>query len=152
MTYYIGDAGRQTGPFTIDQLRAMHLTPETLVWREGMAQWQPARTIPELQLFASGVPTAGPAMPYATAQPYNPAESKRVLAGVMGILLGALGIHKFVLGFTGAGLVYLLITVCTCGMAAGIMHILALIEGIIYLTKSDEEFHRLYVVERKTWF
>lgn len=150
MNYYIGDAGHQRGPFTIDQLRAMKLAPSTLVWREGMPQWQPAHLLPELQLLLSH-PTP---MPYASspAQPYNPTESKRVLAGLMGIFLGALGIHKFVLGFTGAGLVYLLVTVLTCGVAAGIMHVLGLIEGIIYLSKSDEEFHRLYVVERRAWF
>lgn len=147
MNYYIGHAGQQRGPFTIEQLRAMNISADTLVWREGMPQWQPAGSIPELQLVAGSAPVA-----YAAARPYAPGDSKRVLAGVMGILLGALGIHKFVLGFTGAGLVYLLITVCTCGLAAGVMHILGLIEGIIYLTKSDEEFHRLYIVERRSWF
>ena len=147
MNYYIGDAGQQRGPFTIEQLRHMHLSPDTLVWREGMPQWQPARSIPELQLY-----TAHPAMPYATAQPYTPGDSKRILAGLMAIFFGWLGVHKFVLGFTGAGLVYLLLTVCTCGVAYLPLHILSIIEGIVYLTKSDEEFHRLYVVERRAWF
>jgi TM2 domain-containing membrane protein YozV len=147
MNYYIGDGGQQRGPFTIEQLRGMQLSPDTLVWREGMPQWQPARLVPELQLIA-----ATPPMAYATAQPYTPGDSKKILAGLMGIFFGWLGVHKFILGFTGAGLVYLLVTVCTCGIAYPLMHILSIIEGIVYLSKSDEEFHRAYVVERRSWF
>jgi len=65
-------------------------------------------------------------------------------------------IHKFILGYTGAGLIMLLVTiiggVLTCGIAAGVMHIIGLIEGVIYLCKSDEEFVRTYVDGRKEWF
>ena len=38
------------------------------------------------------------------------------------------------------------------GIAALVMEVIALIEGIIYLTKSDEEFYQLYEVEKKEWF
>ena len=75
-----------------------------------------------------------------------PVESKRVLCGVLALLLGSFGIHKFVLGHTGAGIIMILIA-CT-----GISSIIGLIEGIIYLTKSDEEFIRIYQVEKKAWF
>ena len=60
-------------------------------------------------------------------------------AGVFGIFLGGLGVHKFVLGYTGAGVIMLVIGLFTCGIASSII---GLIEGIIYLTKSDEEFDR----------
>jgi TM2 domain-containing membrane protein YozV len=66
--------------------------------------------------------------------------------------MGALGIHKFILGYTGAGLIMLLVTVLSCFMLSPLMHIIGLIEGIIYLTKSDEEFVRIYVDGRKEWF
>jgi hypothetical protein len=46
----------------------------------------------------------------------------------------------------------LLVTLLTCFVASPVMHIIALIEGIIYLTKSDEEFVRTYVDGRKEWF
>jgi hypothetical protein len=46
----------------------------------------------------------------------------------------------------------LLVSVLTCFIGAIPMSIIGLIEGIIYLTKSDEEFHRMYVVGRKGWF
>ncbi len=38
------------------------------------------------------------------------------------------------------------------GIAALVMEVIALIEGIIYLTKSDEEFYQLYEVQKKEWF
>jgi TM2 domain-containing membrane protein YozV len=79
-------------------------------------------------------------------------SSKRVVAGVLGILLGALGIHKFILGYTTQGIVMLLLTIITCGLAGWIIGIIGLIEGIIYLTKSDEEFIQIYQVQKKGWF
>lgn len=77
-----------------------------------------------------------------------PQDNKKVLAGVMGILFGGLGIHKFILGYTKEGLLQILITVVTCGVGS----ILGLIEGIIYLTKSDEEFYQTYQMNKRPWF
>ncbi len=77
---------------------------------------------------------------------------KKVPAGVCGILLGALGIHKFILGYTKEGLIMLLVSILTFGLLAWVMGIIGLIEGIMYLTKSDEEFVRTYVDARKGWF
>ena len=87
--------------------------------------------------------------PYAQ-QPGLPADvnSKKILCGIMGIILGGLGIHRFLLGDTPGGIYRILITVFTCGVGS----IIGLIEGIIYLTKSDAEFYQTYMVERKAWF
>lgn len=74
--------------------------------------------------------------------------NKKMVAGLLGILIGAWGIHKFYLGMTTPGILQIVITICTCGLGG----IIGLIEGIIYLTKSDEDFHQLYVVEQKGWF
>ncbi|MFN0728617.1 TM2 domain-containing protein [Polaribacter gochangensis] len=79
-------------------------------------------------------------------------ESKRVISGILGIILGALGIHKFVLGYTTEGIVMLLLSVLTCGIGAWLMGLIGLIEGIIYLTKSDEEFIQVYQENKKGWF
>tara|TARA_R110002124_G_scaffold144238_2_gene309225 strand:- start:3262 stop:3543 length:282 start_codon:yes stop_codon:yes gene_type:complete len=84
--------------------------------------------------------------------PIHKQESKRVISGILGILLGALGIHKFILGYTTEGIVMLLLSVLTCGIGAWFMGIIGLIEGIIYLTKSDEEFIQVYQVNKKGWF
>jgi TM2 domain-containing membrane protein YozV len=77
---------------------------------------------------------------------------KKVAAGVCGILIGALGVHKFILGLTTPGVIMLLVTVLTCGIGGVAMGIIGLIEGIIYLTKSDEDFYQTYAVEKKGWF
>ncbi|PCH78348.1 MAG: hypothetical protein COB98_00890 [Flavobacteriaceae bacterium] len=85
-------------------------------------------------------------------QPQFPEQSKRIAAGIIAILLGALGIHKFILGYTKEGIIMLLITILTCGFGGIIISIIALIEGVIYLTKSDEEFKHIYQDNKKTWF
>ena len=72
--------------------------------------------------------------------------NKKMVAGLLGILLGGFGVHKFYLGFTTAGVIMILLC-CT-----GVSGIIGLIEGIIYLTKSDEDFYREYVVNEKQWF
>ncbi len=82
----------------------------------------------------------------------TPQENKKVLAGILAIVLGALGIHKFVLGYTKEGIIMLLVSVLSFGILAGISGIIGLIEGIIYLTKSDDEFMQMYQINQKTWF
>ena len=75
-------------------------------------------------------------------------KKKKVLAGVLALLLGYLGIHKFILGYTKEGIIQIVITLVSCGLAG----IIPFVEGIIYLTKSDEEFYNTYQVGRKGWF
>ena len=83
-------------------------------------------------------------------------ENKKILAGVLGILLGSLAVHKFILGYNKEGIIMLAVTLVvgafTCGIGASLMGSVGLIEGIIYLTKSDEEFYNTYQVGDKPWF
>ena len=90
----------------------------------------------------------------------NSGENKKVLAGILGIIFGALGVHKFILGYNKEGIILLSITlvgiVLSC-IGVGIFMVWAasligLIEGIIYLTKSDAEFYNTYQVGKKPWF
>lgn len=76
----------------------------------------------------------------------------KIPAGLLGILLGAFGAHKFYLGYTKEAVIMLLVTVLTCGIGGAVMEIIGLIEGIMYLTKSDEEFQATYVAGHKGWF
>jgi TM2 domain-containing membrane protein YozV len=75
-------------------------------------------------------------------------DNKKIAAGILGILLGGFGVHKFILGYTKEGIIQIAITLVTCGIGS----VLGLIEGIIYLTKSDEEFYNTYQVGHKGWF
>jgi len=73
---------------------------------------------------------------------------KKMVAGICGILVGSLGVHKFILGYTTEGIIQIVITLVTCGLGG----VVGLIEGIIYLTKSDEEFVKTYIQNKKGWF
>ncbi len=75
-------------------------------------------------------------------------DNKRVVAGICGILLGSFGVHRFVIGDAQGGIIRIVISVVTCG-AGGLI---GLIEGIIYLTKTDEDFNQTYIVGKKAWF
>jgi TM2 domain-containing membrane protein YozV len=63
-------------------------------------------------------------------------SEKKLVSGILGILLGGLGIHKFYLGYNTEGIIMLLVTLLTCGIGATLTSILGLIEGIIYIVKS----------------
>lgn len=98
--------------------------------------------------------------------PEKPIENKKLVAGLCALLVGTFGVHKFVLGYNTEGtimlvinLVMLIITVVTCGFGViitgpimGLIGVLAMIEGIVYLTKTDEEFYEIYQKNKKPWF
>ena len=82
-------------------------------------------------------------------------ENKKILAGVLAILLGAFGVHKFILGYTKEGIIMAVVGVVgffLCGIPTMIVSVIGLVEGIMYITKSDEEFYNTYQVGRKPWF
>ena len=89
-------------------------------------------------------------------QDRQPDASKKIAAGILGIVLGGLGIHKFILGYTTEGIIMLVLTLVaswvTCGISGAVMWIIGLIEGIIYLTQSDEAFINTYILQKKGWF
>ncbi len=89
-------------------------------------------------------------------------KSKKMLAGLLGIFLGAWGVHKFILGYNQEGVIHIcvmlaliVITVVTCGIGAilGVVPwVIGIIEGVIYLSKSDDDFVRIYIRGRRPWF
>jgi TM2 domain-containing membrane protein YozV len=141
----VHDQGRQYGPHTLTEIAMLvgvgTITSAAMAWRAGSPQWEPVSSL---------VPMPAGGMAHA---PHAPAGGgNRVAAGIFGILLGGLGIHKFILGYPTAGIIMLLVTVCSCGWGWLVMGVIGIAEGIIYLTKSDAEFHQMYVARRKEWF
>lgn len=70
MKYFISVNGQQQGPFEEYELMSQGLTPSTLVWKEGMASWAPASTLPELAAYITSAPVGGYAAPAAPVGGY----------------------------------------------------------------------------------
>lgn len=87
-------------------------------------------------------------------------DNKKILAGILAIILGSLGVHKFILGYQKEGFILLGVTIAAYVLmcvGVGLLFVwipglIGLIEGIIYLTKSDEEFYNTYQAGKKPWF
>ena len=100
-----------------------------------------------------------PAVSGGGGHPVRPPKEK-VVAGLLGILLGGFGIHKFYLGYTAPAVLMLLLSIAgwvfSCFLFPVILPIafgiIGLIEGNIYLVKSDAEFDAIYVQGTREWF
>ncbi len=143
--------GRRYGPLSREQLQAWILAGRVrasdLVWAEGLPDWRPASEVEQLRPKVAGGSVPPPPPPAGTELP-----NKKVLAGVLGIVFGALGVHKFYLGYTQAGVIMLVVSVATCGVGATPMAVIGLIEGIMYITMPEDRFEQTYIVGRKAWF
>lgn len=114
MEYYVIVNGQQQGPFKLEQLADMGLTPEAEVWAEGMPDWTRAGEVPELSTYFSAFPAwrayaescqpgmARPAAvpPHYTPQPQEQPEPENS--------------HKVAWGVLIAVLVVLLVMIITC--------------------------------------
>jgi TM2 domain-containing membrane protein YozV len=173
--WFYSHDGERHGPVPVEQIKDMaaggQLRPDDLVWQAGMETWQPARKVPGLLPPASmppPIPVGGP--PPDSRGNFDPAyapppgmadiQNKKLAAGLCGIFLGAFGVHKFILGITTPAVIMLVVSLlgalggffCFPLVSYAVMHIIGLIEGIIYLTRSDEEFYQTYMVGKKEWF
>ena len=83
-------------------------------------------------------------------------KGNRTVIGIVAILLGSLGIHKFMLGYTQEGIIMLVVTIAGSlflhVLGSSVMGIIGIIEGIISLTKTDQQFYDTYVAHKKAWF
>jgi len=161
----IGADGKQYGPVAGEQLRQWiregRANSASQVQAVGASEWNALGTLTEFaDAFSAG--TVAPPSVVPPAMNVSARASNKIAAGICGILLGSLGVHKFILGYSNAGGIMLAASLggfvlgfFTCGitfLASTAMSIIGLIEGIIYLTKTDEEFVRIYVDGRKEWF
>jgi len=124
------------------------------------SEFEPQHNLHDLRICSAYLPDANAARKFRRPKP--PGADKKVLAGVLGIVLGSLGIHKFVLGYNQEGIILLggylvawVITMVTCGIGTPLVFIpmvIGIVEGIMYLTKTDEEFVQTYIVNKRPWF
>jgi TM2 domain-containing membrane protein YozV len=70
---------------------------------------------------------------------FDPMAKSKLAAGLLGIFLGAFGVHRFYLGYTGIAVAQLVLGVLgflTCGITTIASGIWGLVEGIMILTGS----------------
>ena len=113
-------------------------------WRANQAYSQPYTQQPYGQPYQQ---------PCAQAAPNT---KDHVAAGLLAIFLGSLGIHKFYLGYNTPGFIMLAVTIVgsifSLGIAGLAMVVISIVEGVLYLSKSQTEFEQVYVFNKKEWF
>lgn len=140
MKWYLLYKGEKVGPLTKEKMLIYNPTPDTKVWKEGMEDWQAIYTIPELLEFLEQN------RPEETLpQPTPPVSGKSyVVAGILAILLGHLGIQYFYIGKTKAGVITLLVDIFCCG-GLGLLWLASLVQGIMILVMGQEKFDEKFV-------
>jgi TM2 domain-containing membrane protein YozV len=171
--YAMGGAQQPTAIGTAalrDLVAAGSVQSKDLVWRAGFADWQPVSAVAELADAVpgpgsidvglplpdfGGPPASMPGRGGTTGaavgrEDYESFVAKKMPAGLLALLMGTLGIHKFMLGLTTAGIITLVLFFLLIPIP--VLSVIALVEGITYLTKSDAKFYEDYAVKKKQWF
>ena len=114
MYYFVNNTGQQQGPVSASDLPKYGVTPQTKVWKEGMANWQPAGSVAELAgIFSAPPPTPQqPLPPFVPPPPIAPSSKtvekkggalKYVLLGIGGFvalcIVVCVGLYFFNDGF-----------------------------------------------------
>lgn len=146
--------GQQHGPVQREDLRSLAhagiLRPSDYVWSPGMTEWGLAHDV--AGIFDQPTQPSPPPLPGIPKSAEADVLAKKIAGGLCGVLFGGFGVHKFVIGLRKQGMTMLLLSLCTFFVAFPVMQIIGMIEGIIYLAKTEEDFYRDYVVEKRGWF
>lgn len=135
----IGTDQKEYGPVSLDQIRQWvaegRANANTMARLEGATDWKPLSTFPEL---ASLFIIAPPPLASSSYAAYDQRKSKLV-AGLLGILLGGLGVHRFYLGYTGIGILQIVVTIVTCcyGWVWGFIEGILIIAGSTITTDAE---------------
>lgn len=138
MKYFITLNNQTIGPMTAEQIMAYPVNSNTPVSEDG-GDWRPLYTYPNLMEMMQN---------HGRSSSINSEiSSKKTLCGVLAIVVGSLGIQYFVLGKTAGGIYTILLSLITCGAWS----IITLIQGILMLCMSDEDFKRKYIDSPSTF-
>jgi TM2 domain-containing membrane protein YozV len=120
------------------------------------SEWKSTSSTPRQEMRVDFEPNGESATGiYPDAVQPSQASNTKVVAAVLAFFLGAFGAHKFYLGIKKPAIIMLCVSVggfILIGIPTMVMAVIAFVEFIIYLTKSDEDFHQTYVVGKKGWF
>lgn len=75
----------------------------------------------------------------------GPSGKSRGIAGLLAILMGWCGLHYFYIGKTSAGVLFLLISILSCGILATITYVISIIQGVLFFTSTQQEFEQKWV-------
>ncbi len=121
---------------------------------EGSSYWQGSLRPDEVPQFEHSGSVSQRARQAYAAEALR--QKDHVSAGLLAVFLGMFGVHKFYLGCNQAGFIMLAVSIIggilTFGLAAAVIWLIAIIEGIIYLSKSQTEFDQMYVLNQRDWF
>lgn len=134
MEYYIQFNGQTIGPMTKEQIGAYRVTRDTPVSANG-GDWKPLFTYPELMQYASRYDNV------------SSGDSRKLVCGILALLIGGFGIQYFLIGKTTAGIINILLSIVTCGLWT----IVNFVQGIMILCMSEEEWRRKFVDSTSTF-
>ena len=75
----------------------------------------------------------------------GPSGKSRGIAGLLALLMGAFGLHYFYIGKTNAGIVFLLISLLSCGVFATVTWVISIIQAVLFFTSTQQEFEQRWV-------
>lgn len=159
MEFYIIYNGRQVGPLPVDQLENYGLSDNSMVWAQGMPDWAPAHTVPELHHILQKGRTSPPPFnsqypPYPPRNDFFDSLSSTGTSGkshlafaLFAFFLGCLGVQYFYVNKINAGVITIILTAITCGLWA----IVPFIQSVLVLVMTQEEFERKFVYNPATF-
>lgn len=146
--------GTQNGAQAVQSGPQPYAQPSAYAYQANQTAQPGTQGNPQQPYGGQGFYQQPPVQPHYSA-PYTTPKD-HVAAGLLAIFLGCLGVHKFYLGYSTQGFIMLAISVLggilSIGLATSIVWIVAIVEGIIYLSKSQSEFEQLYVYGKHEWF
>jgi TM2 domain-containing membrane protein YozV len=135
--WYTTVAGKTYGPYSAGELhhwlQTGQVTWDTLAARAGEDSWRPLHQIVEFN------PSPGYGAPIGVA--LTAGKKDKTVAGILGILLGGVGAHHWYLGNYTYAAIYLVVGLFT---AFTLPWIAGIVEGIMYLTATEERFQEKY--------
>lgn len=132
--YYIYINNQVVGPMTAHQLGAYNVNPNSQISTDAGQSWRPLYCYPDLMSL------------YAQRENADIAN-KKLICGILAILVGTIGVQYFVLGKVAGGFITILLSLVTCG----VWGIVTLIQGILMLTMDDQTFAAKYINTDKTF-